>query len=96
VHSYLDVWVPINTSERLPVVWQFFDHMYEPKTYANFVNTLGVAFCMDKARPHIDDAIADSPILYPGKEVLDRVQFQDALGKGEAVWNEQWQRIKAA
>jgi spermidine/putrescine transport system substrate-binding protein len=96
VHSYLDVWVPINTSQRLPVVWKFFNHMYEPETYADFVNTLGVAFCMEDARPLINEEIANSPILYPDDEVLERVQFQDALGEGEAVWNEQWQRIKAA
>jgi spermidine/putrescine transport system substrate-binding protein len=96
VHSYLDTWVPINTSDHLPVVWDFFNHMYEPKTYANFVNTLGVAFCMDEARNFIDDKIAESPILYPSDEVVERVRFQKPLGDGEKVWNVQWQRIKAA
>jgi hypothetical protein len=78
------------------VVWDFFNYHYVPQHYANFVNTLGCAFCMDKARPFIDDAIASSPILYPGKDVLDRLEYQKALGEGARLWDEQWQRIKAA
>lgn len=96
VQAYLDVWVPISTSERLPVAWDFFDFHYQPKTYANFVNTLGVASCMTEARQYIDDIIAGSPILYPPADVLGRLKYQKALGKAQEIWNEQWQRVKAS
>jgi spermidine/putrescine transport system substrate-binding protein len=94
--TYLDVWVPISKSERLPVVWDFFDFFYEPKQYANFVNTLGIAFCMGDAREFIDKGIAQSEILYPPKDVLARVVYQKALGEGQKLWDREWQRIKAA
>jgi spermidine/putrescine transport system substrate-binding protein len=94
--TYLDVWVPISKSEHLPVVWKFFDFFYQPRQYANFVNTLGIAFCMGAAREFIDDGIANSEILYPPKEVLERVQYQKALGEGQKLWDREWQRIKAA
>ena len=96
VQSYLDVWVPISKSDHLPVVWKFFDFFYQPRQYANFVNTLGIAFCMASARQFIDDDIAKSEILYPSKAVLDRVEFQKSLGEGQKVWDREWQRIKAA
>jgi spermidine/putrescine transport system substrate-binding protein len=96
VQSYLDVWVPINKSERLPEVWKFFDFFYQPRQYANFVNTLGIAFCMADAKQFIDKGIAGSEILYPPKAVLDRVQFTKPLGEGQKYWDREWQRIKAA
>ena len=96
VQSYLDVWVPISTSDHLPVVWDFFNFFYEPRQYANFVNTLGIAFCMQAARKYIDKGIAGSPILYPPQEVLSRVEYQKALGEGQETWDQEWQRIKAA
>lgn len=96
IQSYLDVWVPISTSERLPVVWKFFDFHFESTNYADFVNTLGVAFCMGKARRYIDKPIAESSILYPPESELQRVVYQKPLGKAEKIWDAQWQRIKAA
>ena len=94
--TYLDTWVAISESERLPVVWKFFDHFYQPRQYANFVNTLGIAFCMADARQFIDKGIAESEILYPPKEVLERVQYQKALGESQKLWDREWLRIKAA
>ncbi|RWE19758.1 MAG: extracellular solute-binding protein [Mesorhizobium sp.] len=96
IYGYLDVWAPVNTSERLPVVWKFFDFFFQPRQYANFVNTLGTASCMEASKPFIDKRMANSEILNPSKEVLKRVQYPKPLGEGQRIWDREWLRIQAA
>ncbi|MES0076683.1 extracellular solute-binding protein [Mesorhizobium sp. M0058] len=96
MYGYLDVWVPINTSERLPVVWKFFDFFFQPRQYADFVNTLGIASCMAANRSFIEPRLANSEILNPSQSILERVQYPKSLGDGQRIWDREWLRIQAA
>jgi spermidine/putrescine-binding protein len=94
--GYLDTWVPINHSKHLDSVWQFMNYHFDPKNYANFVNTTGSAFCESAARPYIKPALAKSPVMYPPKSVLDRVEFGKPVGKAQAIYDRVWQDVKAS
>jgi spermidine/putrescine-binding protein len=94
--GYLDTWVPINRSKHIDVVWKFFDYHFAPKNYAGFINTTGAAFCESAARKDIDPAIAHSPVMYPPKAILDRVEFLKPVGTAQQYYDQVWQQIKAA
>jgi spermidine/putrescine-binding protein len=94
--AYLDTWVAINKSSHLDVVWDFMNFHFAPKNYANFINTTGAAFCESAARKDIDPAIAHSPVMYPPKAILDRVEFLKPVGTAQQYYDQVWQQIKAA
>jgi spermidine/putrescine-binding protein len=94
--AYIDTWVPINRSQHLDVVWEFFNFHFEPHNYADFVNTTRTAFCEAAARPYINHGIATSPVMYPPKSVLKRVEFLQGVGRAQTVYDNVWQEVKAA
>ena len=44
VPAYLEGWVGLADSEKLPAVWALMDFHLEPKNYASFVNAMGPAY----------------------------------------------------
>jgi spermidine/putrescine transport system substrate-binding protein len=94
--GYLDTWVAINHSKHLDVVWDFMNFHFAPTNYANFINTTGSAFCEREARKYIKPAIANSPVMFPSKQVLDRVEFGKPVGKAQAFYDRAWQDVKAS
>ncbi len=94
--AYLDTWIAINRSKHLGVVHDFMNFHYEPKNYADFVNTTGTASCVPASRQFVDPALANSPVMYPGPDVLKRVEFQKPLGEATAIYEKVWAEVKAA
>ncbi|MCU1529850.1 MAG: hypothetical protein JWP75_3613 [Frondihabitans sp.] len=94
--GYLDTWVPINRSKHLDVVWEFFDFHFDPKNYGDFINTTGAAFCEPAARKYIHPEIARSPVMYPSKQILDRVEFLKPVDTAQQYYDQVWQQVKAA
>lgn len=94
--AYLDTWIAINESEHLDIVWDFMNFHFAPKNYAHFVNTTGTASCMPAAREDVKAKLANSSILYPSEDVLDRIEWEEPLGEAQRIYNEIWLRVKAA
>jgi spermidine/putrescine transport system substrate-binding protein len=94
--AYLDTWVAINHSKHLDVVWDFMNFHFAPRNYANFINTTGAAFCERDAKRYIKPAIANSPVMFPSKQVLSRIEFGKPVGKAQAIYDRVWQDVKAS
>lgn len=94
--AYLDTWIAINKSEHLDIVWDFMNFHFAPKNYAHFVNTTGTASCMPAAREDVKAKLANSPVLYPNEDVLDRIEWEEPLGEAQSIYNQVWSTVKAA
>ena len=94
--SYLEGLIAVKGTDVLPVVEAFMNFHLDPKNYASFVNATGSAYVMPSATPYVDKAISKNPILYPDPAVLARVEYEDYLGEGTALWSKVWDEFKSA
>ena len=96
LRAYLDAWSAVKTTEILPAVQMFMNNHLDPKVYAEFVNTLGISVLVADARPYIRKEIQESTILFPPKDVQDRITFSLPRGEAQKFWDDAWARFKAA
>jgi spermidine/putrescine-binding protein len=94
--GYLEGWVALKGNDMLPEVQAFADFTLKPKLYADFVRENSTAFTIPEAAKYLPKALAKSPILFPPKDVLDRVHFQVYLGEAQKEWDKAYTEFKAA
>ena len=82
-------------TRNLDAAYAFIDYVLEPKTAAKIVNGVHYAAANQAAWPLIDDKIRRDPAIYPPKEVLDRCELIEDLGKTMPLIDELWTEIKA-
>jgi spermidine/putrescine transport system substrate-binding protein len=73
----------------------FVNFHLEPANYADFINTVNSAGVMPDNKL-ITDALRTTPILTPGKDVRDRIEFHNVLGDAQSIWDTGWDAFKAA
>ena len=97
VPAYLEGWVALADSEKLPAVWALMDFHLEPKNYASFVNAMGPAYTVKAAEPYIKKSIRDNPVLKYNEEALKGVEFEGFLGPEQtAKRGKLWEEFLAA
>jgi spermidine/putrescine transport system substrate-binding protein len=97
VPAYLEGWVGLTDSEKLPAVWALMDFHLEPKNYASFVNAMGPAYTVKAAEPYIKKSIKDNQVLKYNEEALKGVEFEGFLGPVEtAKRGKMWEQFLAA
>jgi spermidine/putrescine transport system substrate-binding protein len=95
--AYLEGWVPIAGSKNLATAYAFMDQHLEPEMYANYINTIGAAYVMPKAEPHIKKSIVDNPTLTYNPDQIESIGFERFLGPDAAVVrNKAWQEFLSA
>jgi spermidine/putrescine transport system substrate-binding protein len=95
--AYLDGWLAIKGTDRLPEVEAFMNFNLDPKIYADFINTTGSAYVMQSAEPYIKPAIVNNPSLKYDDAALQTVEFEKVLGASATKLRSQiWEEIKAA
>jgi len=95
--AYLDGWLAIKGTDRLPEVEAFMNFNLDPKIYADFINTTGSAYVMQSAEPYIKPAIVNNPSLKYDDAALQTVEFEKFLGASATKLRSQiWEEIKAA
>ena len=82
-------------ARNLDAAYAFLDYLLEPATAAKIVNAVHYAGANRAAWPLIDDKIRRDPAIYPPKEVLDRCELIEDLGKTLRLMDELWTEIKA-
>jgi len=82
-------------ARNLDAAYAFIDYVLEPETAAKIVNGVHYAGANQAAWPLIDEKIRRDPAIYPPKEVLDRCELIEDLGKTMPLLDELWTEIKA-
>lgn len=82
-------------ARNLDAAYAFLDYVLEPEVAAKIVNGVHYAGANRAALPLIDRKIRDDPSIYPPKEVLDRCELIEDLGKTTTLLDELWTEIKA-
>jgi spermidine/putrescine transport system substrate-binding protein len=73
----------------------FVNFHFDQAQYADFINTVNSAGVMPDNQA-ITEALRTTPILTPGKEVRDKIEFHQVLGDAQAIWDAAWDAFKAA
>ena len=95
--AYLDGWLAISGTEKLPEVEAFMNFLLEPKNYAGFINNTGSAFLMPDAEQYIDDAIKNNPALAYDEAAAKTIEFEQFLGEeATKIRSRAWQEFKNA
>jgi spermidine/putrescine transport system substrate-binding protein len=93
--AYIEGWIAVKSSQRLPLVETFMNFALEPRQYADFVNTTGTAYVEPAATAFVAKSIANNPVLRPGHAIA-AVEYEHFLGQATALWTNIWQEVKAA
>jgi spermidine/putrescine-binding protein len=96
VSGYLEGWVALKGNDVQPEVEAFANYTLRPDLYADFVRANSTAFTIPSAAKDLPKSLAESPILFPSKDVLDRVHFQVYLGAAQEEWDKAYTEFKAA
>lgn len=75
--------------------YAFLDYVMEPEVMAKIVNGVHYAGANQAAFPMIDAKIRQDPAIYPPKEVLDRCELIEDLGKTTQLIDQLWTEVKA-
>jgi len=73
---------------------RFITFVSEPKVAARLANYLHYATPNEAARPWISPEALANPSIYPPKEVMDRLEFLQDLGKDSRLYDEVWSVIR--
>jgi spermidine/putrescine-binding protein len=82
-------------ARNLDSAYAFLDYVMEPEVAAKIVNGVHYAGANQAALPLIDAKIRQDPAIYPAKEVLDRCELIEDLGKTTQLIDELWTEVKA-
>jgi spermidine/putrescine-binding protein len=82
-------------ARNLDSAYAFLDYLMEPEVAAKIVNGVHYAGANQAALPLIDARIRQDPTIYPSKEVLDRCELIEDLGKTTQLIDELWTEVKA-
>ena len=82
-------------ARNLDSAYAFLDYLMEPEVAAKIVNGVHYAGANQAALPLIDAKIRQDPSIYPSKEVLDRCELIEDLGKTTQLIDELWTEVKA-
>jgi spermidine/putrescine transport system substrate-binding protein len=95
--AYIEGWLPLKDSENLDTVYAFLNEHMRPKTYANYINTIGASYLMPAAEPHIKEEIKGNPALRFDEEEFNRIEFVQFLGAEPAAARARmWEEFLAA
>lgn len=95
--AYLDGWLAVKGTDKLPEVEAFMNFLLEPKNYAGFINNTGAAYVMPDAEPYIKDSIKTNPSLKYDAAAVKNVEFEKFLGaEATKIRTRAWQEVKNA
>ena len=95
--AYIEGWLPLKDSENLDTAYAFLDEHMRPKTYANYINTIGASYLMPEAEPYIKEEIKGNPALRYDEEAFTRIEFVQFLGaEAAAARARMWEEFLAA
>ena len=82
-------------ARNLDSAYAFLDYVMEAETMAKIVNGVHYAGANQAAFPLVDAKIRQDPAIYPPKEVLDRCELIEDLGKTTQLIDQLWTEVKA-
>jgi spermidine/putrescine-binding protein len=82
-------------ARHVDAAYAFLDYVMEPAVMAKIVDGVHYAGANRAALPLIDAAIRQNPSIYPPKEILDRCELIEDVGKTTQLIDELWTEVKA-
>ena len=95
--AYLDGWLAVKGTDKLPEVEAFMNFLLEPKNYAGFINATGSSYVMPAAEPYINKEITSNPSLKFDDAAVQTIEFEKFLGEeATKIRTRAWQEVKNA
>lgn len=95
--AYIEGWLPLKDSKNLDTVYAFLNEHMRPRTYANYINTIGASYLMPAAEPYINEEIKGNPALRYDEAEFTRIEFVQFLGAEAAASRARmWEEFLAA
>jgi spermidine/putrescine transport system substrate-binding protein len=69
--------------------------LFEPKNFADFVNTLKIGSVMTKANEFVDPELLANPIVNPSPAAQKNITYAEDIGEAEQLWQQAWDEVKA-
>lgn len=94
--AYLEGWVAFKGTPVQDEIQAFADFHLRPKNYAAFVEETSTAYVETGLEDLLPRSLASSEILFPPRDVVNRIEFQEFLGEAEPVYDRVYTEFKAA
>jgi spermidine/putrescine-binding protein len=82
-------------ARNVDAAYAFLDYVLEAEPMAKIVNGVHYAGANQAALSRVDPKIRQDPAIYPPKEVLDRCELIEDLGKTTQLIDQLWTEVKA-
>jgi spermidine/putrescine transport system substrate-binding protein len=95
--AYIEGWLPLKDSQNLDTAYAFLNEHMRPRTYANYINTIGASYLMPAAEPYINEEIKGNDALRFDEDEFSRIEFVQFLGAEPAAARARmWEEFLAA
>ena len=95
--AYLEGWIAIAGTDKLPEVEAFMNFHLDPKNYADFVKTTGAAYEEQAANKYLPASTVNSPAQRYDPKVIATVQWERYLNPAsQQLRNQIWEEVQAA
>jgi len=82
-------------AKNVELASQFINFMLEPKNAAKNMNYNRSLFPVTPAYPLLDPELKGNPILFPDREILDKMELIEDLHEDIKLYYDTWERVKA-
>ncbi|HEX5196134.1 MAG TPA: spermidine/putrescine ABC transporter substrate-binding protein [Gaiellales bacterium] len=95
--AYLEGWIAIAGTDKLPEVEAFMNFHLDPKNYADFVKTTGAAYEEQAANKYLPASTVNSPAQRYDPKVIATVHWERYLDPAsQQLRNQIWEEVQAA
>jgi spermidine/putrescine transport system substrate-binding protein len=92
--GYIEGWM-IFDGPRNDLCKAFMNFLFEPKNFADFVNTLSIGSVMTKANEFVKPELLNNPIVNPAPAAQKNITYVEDIGEAEQLWQQAWDEVKA-
>jgi spermidine/putrescine transport system substrate-binding protein len=92
--GYIEGWM-IFDGPRNDLCKAFMNFLFEPKNFADFVNTLSIGSVMTKANEFVKPELLSNPIVNPSPAAQKNITYVEDIGEAEQLWQQAWDEVKA-
>lgn len=91
---WIDSFVLPSNAKNVDNAYKFINFLLRPEIAKEISETVGFATASKVAKDLLPKEIRDNPTIYPGKEILDKGEFQDDVGEAIVFYEKYWEMLK--
>lgn len=92
---WIDSLVIPSRAKNVDNAHKFIDYMLRPEVAALCASEVGYATPNVGGKELLTKALQSDPVMFPGKEVMDRAEYQTNVGAATATYKLYWEKLKS-